>query len=211
MKYRWSLGIGALVLTASTGAAAQTVLGAGQFAESGQVVVSAERLMGFWHASRKADGADEAMDADYLTLLGNPAGALTVYSSPRIGFDAFVVPGLSLGGSLVYAHSSGDGQDDENYFAITPRVGYAAMFTPSVGIWPRGGVSYVLTSSDDLDVNFLALTLGADLALVPVGHTLITVGPTVDVGLSGSVETDLGDADVTATVFGLSAGIGIWF
>ena len=37
---------------------------------------------------------------DYFTLLTNPIGALSGYGWPRIGIDAFVINGLSVGGAL---------------------------------------------------------------------------------------------------------------
>ena len=56
------------------------------------------------------------------------------------------------------------------------------MVAPSLGIWPRLGVTYVYSDSNN---NFLALTIDGLLALIASPHLAITVGPNLDVGLSG--------------------------
>src|SRR6185503_15220765 len=88
-----------------------------------------------------------------VAFLGNetlaPVGGVAsgVYQAPRIGFDYFIINGLSLGGSFTIVSISTDaGSGTDILFA--PRVGYAYMFSDMFGIWPRGGFSYWHQSVD---------------------------------------------------------------
>ena len=60
-----------------------------------------------------------------------------------------------------------------------------------------------------------ALNLDAMLVLSPAEHVGLTVGPTIDIGLGGTDETEYGDqsteVDVTTFGFGLQAGLIAWF
>ena len=94
------------------------------------------------------------------------------------------------------------------------------MFSDVVGIWPRGGFSYVsgkhkVGDNEDTFHN-LALSLEAMLTITPVPHAGFLVGPTLDFPFIGSGETDNGqqktDIDkYRITTIGLQAGIFVWF
>jgi len=196
--------------------------------------------------------------ATEFVVLGNsdqvgPAG------TPRIAFDFFVIDGLSLGGALLYENHSVEndtggtatlgGQSqaidrtqvevDTNVFGIAPRIGYAYMFTPNVGIWPRGGISYVTSNSEeketvtdptdgsvqttdtDTSVNHLSLALDAMLVLSPIEHVGFGIGPFVEIPLSGDIETKAsqvnpalqgdGNGDVKITSYGATSSLIVWF
>jgi hypothetical protein len=222
---------GGAVLLASPGAQAQE-----QFARSGQFAVSAERLTGvvFASESQEANGTTYTTKVTSVNLLLNATSGFTSnYSFSRVGLDYFATDGLSLGASLglfsasasVETEAGGQSQESDagggTGWLLAPRIGYAYMFRESVGIWPRGGITYLTVSSDsgdgsaDSSASRLALSLEVPLILAPVPHVAFAVGPTLDLGLSGSDETTSGgvtvEQDVTATEFGLQAGIVVWF
>jgi hypothetical protein len=95
------------------------------------------------------------------------------------------------------------------------------MFSDSAGIWPRGGITYLGSSSEndagtfETSVSLLALTIEAPLVLTPAPHAAILLGPTLDLGLSGTQEVTTGgasaEADVKGTDWGVQGGVMIWF
>ena len=178
-----------------------------------------------------------------FSLLGRPSYSTqfqSPYSTPRIGIDFFPIDGLSVGGSITYVSESGETEtegpagnqsqdlDPASGFLISPRVGYGLMFNDVFGIWPRAGITYFTASSEnkndagqttsESNVNGLAVTLEVPLILSPVDHVAFTIGPTLDIPLSGGSETDPTDpaqatreSDVKFMDIGLNAGLLVWF
>lgn len=178
-----------------------------------------------------------------FSLLGRPSYSTqfqSPYSTPRIGIDFFPIDGLSFGGSITYVSESGEAEvetpagsqsqdlDPASGFLISPRVGYGIMFSDIFGIWPRAGVTYFTASSEnrndagqttsESNVNGLALTVEVPLILSPIDHVGFTIGPTLDIPLSGSSEVDPTDpadqtteSDVKFTDIGVNAGLLVWF
>jgi len=202
--------------------------------EQGQFALGAERLMGFSHSrhSSEDDFGKQTTTYNNLTLLANPmAGIFTAYSIPRVGFDYFPTQGFSVGGAISYTRvgisselepSTGESTDSGgtlSLFMISPRVGYAAMFNESVGIWPRAGITYLSTSTSDDDDSSesegsaLALSVEAPLLFMPVDNVAITFGPTIDYGLSTSGESTDSEGNTTedddnpSHEFGVQGGI----
>ncbi|MBM4361142.1 MAG: outer membrane beta-barrel protein [Deltaproteobacteria bacterium] len=143
-------------------------------------------------------------------------GQLQPYALPRLGFDGFVIDGLSIGGTLgIYTASLED--NDATAFLVAPRVGYATYFSDSVGIWPRGGFSlYSLKLSNDnangdVTTRYFAFDVEAPFLFNLADWLAIHAGPTIDVSLSGSREVDTrgGDVEIDMSLFsfGLAAGI----
>ncbi|MEZ4221914.1 MAG: hypothetical protein R3B13_13360 [Polyangiaceae bacterium] len=208
-----------------------------EFPAQGTFAVGAERLFGFAHTTIKteidtpAGTAESDTTSDTFFFLGSIDG--TPWVAPRIGFDYFIIDSLSLGGSLTYVSDSREtdntqpngntnrGPDvDDSAILFAPRVGYAYMFSEVVGIWPRGGLSYVSGKhkEDDNEDSFhnLALSLEAMLVIAPVPHAGFLVGPTLDFPFVGSGERDNGqqktDIDkYRITTIGLQAGMFVWF
>jgi hypothetical protein len=228
MKYRLIAVVG--ILAANSGQAAAAP------GEGGQLALSAERLTGFTHTTQtnEDDTGKTTTSYNYFHFLGLPLGLFTFYNSPRIGLDYFVTDGVSLCGHLTYARvgysfenepdmgprSESDGS--LNMWSLGPRGGYAAMFTDGVGIWPRGGSTYIATSSSDDDgdessASYLALSIEAPLLFLPVNNVAITVGPTIDYGLSASseyedVDGSTIDEDEDPThALGIEAGLTVFF
>ena len=180
-----------------------------------------------------------------FTLLGlngipntsHPTGIPSPYSVPRVGLDYFVIDRLSIGGSLMFLTQSGErenelaGQSQTNdlpsstMFVLAPRVGYAIMFNDTIGIWPRGGFTFYTASTDidspagttEISENGFAFSLEGLFLIAPTPNFGFTVGPTLDIGITGGVETTPPapvagvDADKTITDIGIHAGIAVWF
>src|SRR5581483_11436686 len=131
--------------------------------------------------------------------------------------DAFVGQSVSLGGSLTYFHlsQSGNGSSDTvSGFLIAPRLGFAARLGPSVWLWPRAGITYASFSTGvgaglSQDSSLLAATVEAPVAVALGPQAILLIGPTVDLGLSGSTKTngDIGigtpSSDIKETDIGL--------
>jgi hypothetical protein len=228
------------ILLAAPGARA-----ADGFGSAGTVAISAERLFGIVASSdtETIDGqpGEQTGYSTTVSLLSSPyGGLLSSYSYPRVGVDVFAIQGLSLGAALGYvtistsskAELNGASVETDgptlNGFIFAPRVGYAYMFMDLLGIWPRAGITYVSAGSSDTNemgdsvetsTNRLALTLEVPLVIAPSPHAAITVGPTLDLGLSGGAETTttIDGVSVTtkrdhkATDIGLQAGLTIAF
>ncbi len=227
----------------SVGLVAVLVLTAGEafadIGEQGQLAVGAERLTGYIHSSESTDedGLKTSTTYDDFSLLGMPlAGLVTEYSYPRIGVDYFATDGFSVGGTLTYTHVGTNDELDpdvgptvkasssSNVFLIQPRVGYAYMFNESVGIWPRGGITYgrAWSSSDDDDSgsksSVWALSLEVPFIFALADNVAVLAGPTLDYGFSYSGETTNPNGDTTednATnpphEVGLQAGLTVFF
>ena len=157
--------------------AAAAPSGPAGFGDSGQLVLSAENMFGF-NYNHPSTGSS----ATTFALFANPFGVgVTTYQWPRLAFDAFVTKGISAGGAISFARTT-FGNSSSNAFQVAPRLGYAMLVAPSLGVWPRIGVTYIYSDSN---TNFLALTVDALAAFVVGPHLAITFGPTLDVGLSG--------------------------
>jgi hypothetical protein len=196
--------------------------------EQGTFTIGAERITGIMHAdlkdSRPPPLQDVTNGVTVIALFGNgifPAlDARELYTMPRVGFDYFVIDGLSLGGSLTLIHAAGE-NDSQTGFLFAPRIGYAYMFSDVVGIWPRGGFSYahVGESPDDPALNgesshIFAFEIDVPLLIAPVKNFAITVGPLFDLTFGGSRTPGFrrGDPeplsqDISLTMFGISAGL----
>jgi hypothetical protein len=149
------------------------------FGDGGQFVLSAENLFGFTY-----DHPSGGTSATTFSLFSNGFAGVAVnpYDWPRVAFDYFVTKGISLGGAVSLSRTT-FGDNSVNAFQIAPRVGYATMVGPWLGVWPRVGVTYLYSASNE---KFLALTVDALAAILVAPHLAITLGPTLDVGLTGN-------------------------
>jgi hypothetical protein len=217
----------------------------GGFGSAGQFTIGAERMFGFVASSQTTTRetplgeVDTTVSRSQFALLGlNGNREISPYGHPRIGFDYFVIDRLSVGGNLIFRTSSGETEVEgggvsttgENpsttTFVFGPRAGYAIMFNDMIGIWPRAGFTYYThsetqespTGDFEDDENGLALTLEGLFVIAPLPHVGFTVGPTFDIGLTGSFdETDpppastTAEANRTVTDLALHAGVVVWF
>ena len=186
MRKALSALLGAAAIFGSSQAMAQ------DFGAQGDVSFAADRLMGFYLIL-------EPNDRTALGL-GIPAGGAFPYTSPRLGVDFFVIDQLSVGFQLgFFSEDDDDGGDAFNGFMFHGRVGYAAAFGESFGIWPRGGITF----SDVEDNDEIALTGEAMFYFDPVDNFGFLFGPTLDLGLAG-------DGDESVVIGLISAGVRGW-
>jgi hypothetical protein len=201
---------GTTALLVSSSAWAQT------FGEKGQLAISAERLFGFVHDSSTvtAAGVDSTTKTDSFSLLSSPISLSgttgLAYSAPRVAGDYFVIDNLSVGAALGYSHVSytqpvtanANVETSGDSWTFAPRAGYSFLFSDMIGIWPRGGFTYRTFSRGSDGGHVLALTLEAPFTFSLIPHVVFTAGPTLDLGLSGSVDNT---AAGTTTSFDFSA------
>lgn len=183
------------------------------------------------------EGEESGTDVSLLSaggFLENP------FSIPRVGFDYMFGNGLTIGGSLGYMVTSGESEDKDSdgttrtqdrptvdIFLFAPRLGVFIGATPKLGIWLRGGVTRLALSSErdrpngdgtmtrsTYTASFVDVTLDPQLVISPVPHVGITVGPTLDIGVSGSAETTgnnststSAETELTASSYGVTAGL----
>lgn len=206
-----------------------------KFGHAGGFAIGAERITGFAVTHTEAEFEAGPLSFDYESdttsfsfLATDPESP---FVSPRVGFDFFVIDGLSLGGFIGYASNDtegdfdGDDEDEEQQsstFMFGPRVGYAYMFSDIFGIWPRGGITYVSGNVEDdneveSETSLFALSAELMLVLSPVEHAAFIFGPTMDFTISGDGEFNNpagpdGDIDdLKVNTFGVQAGIVAWF
>lgn len=222
-----------------------------QLADSGTFALGVDRMFGYVsytdsHDTTTAAGVKTSHEESVsnFSLLGR-AGNLNltdipvnVGEMPRLSFDAFLGPGISVGGSITYDYYSlGNktaGVEDPDkptigVWLFSPRVGFATMFTPQIGIWPRAGITYIHASIDSSYTNTatgakttetasmgeLYYTMDVNLIISPIPHLGFTVGPTLDYLLSHSESqtppNPTPDSSFKAHALGLQAGIFAWF
>jgi hypothetical protein len=193
------------------------------FGDKGHLVLGAERMFGYVHTSEQ-DMTTTTFNS--ISLLGSPiSNIVSVFTFPRVGFDGFIAPSISLGGSLTYFHvsESGNGSVTLSGFLIAPRLGFAGRLAPTVWIWPRAGITYINFSTDSGGATSQSASLFAVTAEVPVvvalgPQALLTIGPTLDFGVSGSRKLNeapigVGNAstDIKETDFGLQVSLLLYF
>jgi hypothetical protein len=190
-----------------------------EFGDLGHVAISAERLFGYVHTSETTTvaGVDTSRSNDSFSLFSNPFGGIaTGYGWPRLAVDVFAARGLSVGAAAGFFHVSTN-NTSLNGFLLAPRIGYATNLGGRAFFWPRGGMTYAHASSSagsgalTSTGSVFALTLEAPLAIVATPHVAFLVGPTFDLGLSGSTTTGGAKVDSKTTDFGVQAGLLAYF
>lgn len=209
-----------LVLAASARAEAQQEPLEAAFGSKGRFAVSAERLFGYLHVAQTQNGSDPTTPSGTTTinsysLLGSSINGLaSVFTFPRVSFDAFVTPGLSVGAAATYFHLASS--NDFNFggspntlstttisgYVLAPRVGYALRVGRAAWVWPRAGITYASfsnsgafgvasappTSTSTSSTSLAAITVEAPFAIGLGSHAVALVGPTVDIGISGTIK-----------------------
>jgi hypothetical protein len=194
----------------------------------GHWALSLERAFGFDYSKQTSslDGVDQGTSsATSFSLLGNPTvTSLSVFTIPRVGFDAFVAPGLSIGAAFGIDHGSiddtpagGGTTTSESFTAVlfAPRVGYVAHLAPAISFWPRAGVSVFYASIDpgaglpSESLKLIAATVDAPLVFTLVPRVAFTFGPTFDITFSGNISASggAGTIDVSVLEIGVQAGL----
>jgi len=216
-----------LTLATETPAFAQ----AQQFGDRGQLVITAENLMGI---SVERIGWDVANNTETSTT-NNRFGLLYSRSTgslraPWIGGHYFVIPNLSIGATIGFETQGGSqtstqggttvttDRDNSSAFVFLPKVGYALMFNNMVGFWFRGGpgVAHYGTSNPNTSRsdawNFWFLSLDALLVVTPVQYFAFYAGPQLNLSFTGSYSQTNNNGstvswDASYRSFSIDAGI----
>lgn len=172
------------------------------FSDAGSFTLSVEDITGY--ESRHVNYDDP--DGNRSEETHNRFALAVTTGNTKVGFHYFLIPHLSLGGTIGFESSprsvtySNAGNRSEtlhsptgSHVVIAPRVGYALMFTPEVGLWFRGGIGYerdkqsnALNDTDYIRNSFGILSADILLAWSPVPHFGMLVGPTGDISFTGS-------------------------
>jgi hypothetical protein len=184
------------------------------FGRQGDVAISVERLLGIARTSQQIEvegGPDLEMDTVRRQGLLSAGGQdFLGYSAARIGFDWFAWKGVSLG--IALGGSADTGQYDFRQYTVSPRFGYAHLFSKNIGVWARASITYQDNKADEVKAALLAVGGTLDLIFVPVKNVVLLAGPRLDASLIGKLDRPHEDkVDLVATEFGASAGFGIFF
>jgi hypothetical protein len=210
----WTIGIGVTVATLSLGTPARAEEGQGtrRFGSPG-FIVSVDRLLpliSYQSIKTSDDGASDTQSRLSIALMNS--GPFQVFASfynlPRLAFDWVPVQNLTLGGaawlytdlsatdsvSPATGPSTSTNQPKVTYWGVAPRVGYIIPMGDKLSFWPRAGVEYHNVSSSDVgsgsgSTTQFAFDAEALLVISPWNHFGFTVGPTVDVPITGEVTT----------------------
>jgi hypothetical protein len=177
------------------------------FGDSGQFLISVEDLFGYTYSHQS-----NQLTVNTFTIFGDGLGdQKSMYEWPRLAFDFMLINNISLGAAASVSRYTtsvpatiGRGASVLAY-AISLRAGYATMIAPSVGIWPRLGVTYGYQTGNQQSA--LALTVDGLLVIVAAPHLAVTFGPVLDWGLSGKQN----NANVTFLTIGAYFGLAIPF
>jgi hypothetical protein len=209
-------------------AAAQTRLG-----DKGQLVISAENLFS-WANERvgrslaSGDQSDTSTRFGFLYSGSREAGTVTPLG-PQVGGHYFVIPNLSIGGTIGYEARGGsrtqslaagtasrtDDAADESTFVLLPKVGYTLMLNNMLGFWFRGGlgIAHVGLSGPGNNTKvghtFWLLSLDALFVVSPVQHFGFYAGPQANLSFAGSFSiTDQNGTETSVSSSFRSIGIG---
>lgn len=172
------------------------------FSDAGSFVLSVEDVTGYESRNVRYDDRDGGR----IEETQNRFALAVTTGNTRVGFHYFLIPHLSLGGTIGFESSprsvtyANAGNRSETVHSptgsrvvIAPRVGYALMFTPEVGLWFRGGFGYerdkqsnALNDTDYIRNSFGVLSADIFLAWSPVPHFGMLAGPTGDISFTGS-------------------------
>jgi hypothetical protein len=216
----------------------------GGFGKTGQIMLSADRLFGLSFPSVAIEDGDShnktTSSRTNISLLFPPLSLVqSPYEIPRAAFDVNVASGFTVGGAIGFLSSTGkkvepamgaappDREDATiTMFLFSPRLGYVIPITPMFAFWPRAGITYFNIGSESTSTGMNPVTTKTTIGgfavdiepmfvITPVNHFGITVGPTVDIPLSGTRSvtqtppdpTPAADDKIKYTSYGLNVGL----
>ena len=200
----------ALFAFSSSAFAQKTPAGMGT---QGSLTVSADRLFGVlfssvYTESKQGQGTVERSERSTNIVIVN--GQLGV-AGPRVGLDYTVIPNLTIGAAFGLGFGSSSDKtkagstetktDGPSSFSvlIAPRVGYMIDLSDTLGVWPRGGITYfrsslssdnpgphntTVTRTDTFQQ--VSATIDVPLVISPADHFAFTAGPFLDFPLTSS-------------------------
>ncbi len=195
-------------------------------ASKGELILGADRLFRLIEYAAVSQGSGTSSSTDKTTSISLFGGTGSVfYNLPRLAFDYAVTDNLTIGGAA-FAHftlssttSSGGGPSNDTskirLLGVAPRIGYVLPLSSSIWFWPRAGITYdVLTISQPTgtssSLSQFAANVEAMFVFSPVEHVGITLGPAVDVPISGSLSGGP-PTDTSQFQVGVTAGLNVWF
>ena len=149
-----------------------------------------------------------------------------VYSAPRLVVDYVVAPRFTIGSDVLASFTVGsDAKGGEKpavtLFGAAPHVGYLLAPNALVAFWLRAGVTYSSLTEANAAISTthrqLSLSLAAHLVITPFPHLGVTMGPAMDVPISGTLvlrDRAAGtsrEAHASAFHVGFSAGLLVYF
>lgn len=148
----------------------------------GKMAIAAERLSGL---SLSFPQAGNVYFSTHLITAHRPA----YFQDPRIGFDYFVIDGLSLGGTAGLGYR---GDQSAASFSILPRVGYRFGISSSIDFWPRLGIGIYGDIFDGGSFTTGVIALDAPFVWQMIPALGLEFGPALDVGLASGATIVLG-------------------
>ena len=156
------------------------------------------------------------LDANHRSRSTSPTGSILISDRqdsfsphiPQVGAHFFVIPSLSIGGTIGFESRGGSvtrppnpngvvnaaqPKQDAATFVFMPKVGYALMLSNTLGFWFRGGIGFFrLGASDPIDsrqkesISYWIFSVDALFVVAPVQHFGFYVGPQADISFAGS-------------------------
>lgn len=167
-----------------------------------------------------------------------------VHALPRVAFDFTVINRLTVGAAIAFGFGLGGSVNRElvqgnvksnqttdsptgTAIGLAPRVGYILPLSDHFAFWPRAGFAFYSVSfkqdvinnnavvrTDSLSDSHLSLDLDPQFAIVPVPNFFFTLGPLLNIPLSGTRSVSSSNSNVTVSSdiallhFGITAGVG---
>jgi hypothetical protein len=202
------------------------------FGEQGQLTFTAENLFGVAFDRYAYEAAGDTTIAQTSThtgfLYSNQLGATP--RGPWIGAHYFIIPNLSIGGTLgvestTFSTTQTQGGnsvtnqgDTASGFVILPKAGYALPLTPIMAFWFRGGLGFARSATSDPDDDSGTartawfVSLDALFVVTPVQYFGFYVGPQGNLSFAGSYSQTTNQGATTswdANYQGFSIDLGI--
>jgi hypothetical protein len=206
-----------------------------QFGDRGQLVITGENLFGF---STERFGQDTSPNREVSTTFnqfgflykGFKSEGIRTAHGPWVGAHYFVIPNLSIGGTVGFQTVGGSGtvttngttieQEGGSQFAFMflPKVGYALMLNNLLGFWFRGGPGLMLANSTSAansnntdSASFWFLSVDALFVITPAQYIGFYAGPQANLSFAGSVSETTNNTTVSQDAsyrsFSIDAGI----
>jgi len=167
----------------------------------------------FGAKGQKAISSDVGLSLSHTSVSGISGSSTVMVLRPAL--DVFVLDSLSVGGFVGVEYASAPGGSSTS-ISIGPRLGYNALLSDRLSIWPKAGFAIARTSQtdegatlpsdiivadDDETHTNVQLNLFVPLMFHPVEHFFLGLGPALDQDLTG---------DAKATVVAVRLTIGGW-
>jgi hypothetical protein len=180
-----------------------------RFGDKHQLVISAENLFSFTteRSGQSPATGDTSVNGTHFGFLFTGARqenvGLSTPIGPEVGGHFFIIPSLSIGGTLGYetrgasvSTTMGNAtvtvdRRDESTFILLPKVGYVLSLNDIIGFWFRGGIGFARVGSSGTNPTsasdtFWLFSLDALFVVTPFQHFGFYVGPQGNLSFAGS-------------------------